>query len=232
VPEEKIKLTGNMKFDSAVSLPDTQEACGLREGLGLGPLDKLFVCGSTHPGEEEIILSVYKGLRSEFPNLKLLVAPRHPERGRDIAKVVSGFGFRSVFVSALPFKCSVCVPPVVYILDVVGRLVSFYAIADIVFVGGSLIKKGGHNILEPASLEKPVLFGPYMFNFRDISDLFLANKAAILINNAEELKEKVRSFLLNPQAAQGLSKNARRLIAENAGATKRNLVLIKSILQS
>ena len=94
-------------------------------------------------------------------------------------------------------------------------------------MGGSLVKKGGHNILEPASQGKPILFGPYMFNFRDIAQLFLVNKAAVLVNNKEELRQKIRDLLAHPQDAQYLGKNAKLLILNNTGSTKRNLDLIR-----
>lgn len=229
VRKEKIKVTGNMKFDSASFKLDTTDLIKYRQDLNLNPSDQLLVCGSTHSGEEEAVLAVYKELQIDFPNLKLLIAPRHPERSKDIARVVSRFGFRPIFVSALPFECSTCMTKPVFILDLVGKLISFYALSDIVFVGGSLIKKGGHNILEPASLGKPVIFGPYMFNFRDIADLFLTNKAAVLINNQEELNSKIRELLNNPTDAAGLSQRAKELISKNSGSTKRNLDLITGI---
>ena len=231
VNEDKINITGNMKFDSALSKMDSFQLDGLRRNLGLRPSDKLWVCGSTHPGEEDMVLYAYKELQREFPDLKLLLAPRHPERSADIAKIVSSFGFRSEFISRQPSKCSTCLTQPVFILDTIGKLIYFYGIAEIVFVGGSLIEKGGHNILEPAFLAKPVLFGPYMFNFRDIADLFLKNEAAVLINSKEELQEKIKKFLQNPQDALQLGQRARDLILRNSGATKKSLELIKNNLR-
>src|SRR3989338_362590 len=174
VEKEKIKLTGNMKFDNTDYTDLKADYTDCRLKLTLKDNEKLLVAGSTHSGEEEIILKVYKGLSAEFPDLRLLLAPRHPERSKEIEKLVLNYGFNAVFISGLPPpRVPAGQPAAVFILDTIGQLISFYAIADIVFVGGSLIKKGGHNILEPAVFAKPILLGPWTFNFRDITSLFL-----------------------------------------------------------
>jgi len=229
VAQEKIKITGNMKFDIKDYTDFKKDYTDLKNKLGLKPKDKLLVCGSTHPQEEEQILALYKQLHRHFPVLRLLIAPRHPERSGEVAKIVSRCGWRSVAVSSLPAACSTCLTNPVFILDTVGQLISFYAIADIVFVGGSLTKNGGHNILEPLSLGKPVFFGPHMFNFRDIAELFLEQGAAVQVNNADQLKEKIKDFLVNPAQAEHLAAKAREIISENSGATRRNLELIKGL---
>ncbi len=235
VPGGKIRVTGNMKFDTTpacrqagITQIKSTDYTDYKAKLGLKDNEKILVAGSTHPGEEEIILSVYKKLLDEFSGLRLLIAPRHPERTRDIEKIVIKYGLNLVKVSQLA-SLPVCQlnRPTVFILDTIGELLSFYAIADIVFVGGSLIKKGGHNILEPASQGKPILFGPYMFNFRDIVDLFLVHQAAILVYNTEELKRKIKELLSKPEEAADLGRRARDLISENRGATQRTLDIIK-----
>jgi len=198
--------------------------------LGLGPHDKLLVAGSTHACEEEIVLAAYRHLLREFPHLKLLIAPRHPERSPEIEKIVSRFGFHGIFVSIKPRECSSCAVTSVFILDKLGELTSFYSIADIVFVGGSLIKTGGHNILEPAFLSKPILFGPHMFNFRDIAELFLINQAAIMVGDGEELRKHIARLLNEPALGDELSRRSRRIITENQGATLKNLQFIKKLL--
>jgi 3-deoxy-D-manno-octulosonic-acid transferase len=186
-----------------------------------------LVAGSTHPGEEEIILSAYRKLLNEFPDLRLLIAPRHPERSQDLVKLIKRFGFISTRISILDSQThGPTDPQTIFILDTVGVLLYFYSIADIVFVGGSLVKIGGHNILEPTALGKPVLIGPYMFNFSDIADLFIINKAAILVRNQEELKENIRYLLNNHSLITELRLLAKELILENQGATKRNMEFI------
>ncbi|OGX19109.1 MAG: hypothetical protein A3K83_03455 [Omnitrophica WOR_2 bacterium RBG_13_44_8b] len=111
-----------------------------------------------------------------------------------------------------------------------GELVSFYEIADIVFVGGSLIKKGGHNILEPAAFGKPIMFGPQMFNFRDIADLFLSNKAAIMVYNQEDLRSNIAGLLNNPDKITEFCSQAKRLVSRNQGASARNLELLSQFI--
>ncbi|MBI4972652.1 MAG: 3-deoxy-D-manno-octulosonic acid transferase [Candidatus Omnitrophica bacterium] len=189
-PKNRVQVTGNMKFDLKEQVLSFDVS-----GLQLKEEEQLLVCGSTHPGEEEIILNVYDKLLKEFPNLRLLIAPRHPERSEEIER----------------------------------QLLSFYSIADIVFVGGSLTKTGGHNILEPAALSKPILFGPQMFNFRDIADLFLKEKAALLIRNQKEFADKIRYLLQNPSPASLLGQRAKELIQRNQGATLRSAELIKTL---
>jgi 3-deoxy-D-manno-octulosonic-acid transferase len=226
VRDEKIKITGNMKFDAAGALAPEKNYADWRIKLGLANEEKLLVCGSTHPGEEEIILNAYKGLFGEFPQLKLLIAPRHPVRVREVEKISLARGFQPVRISQLSGRTD---GRTVFILDTVGQLTSYYGACDMAFVGGSLIKKGGHNILEPAAAGKPVIFGPYMFNFRDIADLFLKNKTAILARNQEELMAAVEYLLNNPAEAAEIGRLAKELVAGSLGATKANIDCIKTI---
>jgi 3-deoxy-D-manno-octulosonic-acid transferase len=132
-------------------------------------------------------------------------------------------------ISKAPVSCASCIARPVYLLDSVGKLNYFYNIADIVFVGGSMVRKGGHNILEPAYFGKPVIFGPYMFNFRQISGLFLDNKAALLANNPEELKAGIRNMLLDERFSSDLGNKARAILLENSGASEANLKCIQAI---
>ncbi|HAH20077.1 MAG: hypothetical protein A2Y00_09090 [Omnitrophica WOR_2 bacterium GWF2_43_52] len=230
VAGEKIHITGNMKFDTADCADkekiDTADYAEYRKKLGLGEKEKLFVAGSTHPGEEEIVLGVYKKLLKEFPDLRLLLAPRHPERAKEVENLVFKSNLNPVFISALSRPSSLVHRPSVFILDTIGQLKVFYAASDIVFVGGSLIKKGGQNILEPAALAKPIVCGPNMFNFRDIIALFLKDEACIMIHNEEELFENIADLLRNPKKMAALGARAKGLIAQNQGATMRNMEYI------
>lgn len=228
--EERIKISGNMKFDIADYGPGPTDILGDRLKLGLQDKEKLLIAASTHPGEEEIILDAYKRLSANSHCLRLLFAPRHPERAKEIEKVVSKLGFTAVFISVLSVQgCDEAKSPV-FILDSIGQLMRYYSIADIVFVGGSLVRKGGHNILEPASLGRPVLFGPHMFNFRDISGLFLENNAAIMVCDPSELAGKLMALLNDFSQAQDLGRRAKALVLENRGATQRNLGFLQRYL--
>ena len=230
VAKEKIKVTGNMKFDSIDQAVFKKDYTQLRGKLNLRPQDKLLLAGSTHPGEEELILEVYAKLLSDQRNLKLLIAPRHPQRSRVIEKEISRLGFTPLSLSRGGGKDSVSpAGKDIFILDTIGELISYYSIADIVFMGGSLVKIGGHNLLEPAGFAKPVLFGPYMFNFRDISRSFLNNQAAIMVEDAQQLSQQVRNLLDDPSLAKSIGKKAQELILRNQGASLRNVKWIKYI---
>ena len=229
VDKQKIQVTGNVKFDINLDPIAELNVSSYRAKLWLGQLDKLLVCGSTHPGEEEIIFAAYRELLLVFPRLKLLIAPRHPQRSETIAKLAADKGFMPLFISNISGSCPTCMNSPVFILDIIGELFNYYSAADIVFVGGSLTKKGGHNILEPASLKKPVIFGPYMFNFREISELFLVNQAALMVANSRELADKVKELLNNSLLAKGLVERAHALIIKNRGATNKNIQMIKQL---
>lgn len=226
VATEKIKVTGNMKFDQLVVV----QAQGYRQRLGLALDEKLFIAGSTHSAEEEIVLAAYKAVLNNFPGLKLLIAPRHPQRAKGLLKTVSAFGLSGFEISRLPSQGFDSLANHVFILDTIGELANFYALADIVFMGGSLIKKGGHNILEPANLGKPVIFGPHMFNFRDIAGMFLKNNAAIMVHNQLDLASTVELLLNNSLRVRQMTDNAREVIMKNQGATKRNIQAIGEII--
>jgi len=229
VDKQRIRVTGNLKFDINLSPDFAPDISAYRAKLGLGQADKLFVCGSTHSGEEELILVAYRQLLMAFPGLKLLIAPRHPERSKEVFRLAQGKGFMPVFVSSISGSCPTCINQPVFILDTIGELFNYYSAADIVFVGGSMVKKGGHNILEPASLKKPVIYGPHMFNFRDISELFLANQAALVAGNSRELTDKVKEILKNNLLAKGLVERAYELIIKNRGATDKTVQIIKQL---
>ncbi|MDD4908237.1 MAG: 3-deoxy-D-manno-octulosonic acid transferase [Candidatus Omnitrophica bacterium] len=228
VDEARIRITGNMKYDYAA--PEKADFPEHRSKLGLDEKDILLVAGSTHPGEEAALLKIYKELLPEFPFLRLLIAPRHPERSEEIGQLAGKSGFEPLLVSKLDLSGNKRGALNVFILDTIGQLVSFYASADIVFIGGSLVKKGGHNILEPAAFAKPVLFGPYTFNFKDMVSLFLKNKGAVQARDAADLEEKIGYFLKNIAEAVKLGRRARELLLQNRGATKKNLDCLEAFL--
>lgn len=230
VKKENIQVAGNVKFDINLEAASGINASAYREKLWLAQNDQLLVCGSTHPREEELIFKTYRELLIAFPNLKLLIAPRHPQRSNDIANIATDNGFVSLYISSIAGSCPTCINKAVFILDVIGELFNYYSAADIVFMGGSLVKTGGHNIIEPASLKKPVIFGPQMFNFRDITELFLKNKAAIMIEDQEGLGAKIKEILVNASATKEMVERAYALIIANRGATMRNIQAIKQLI--
>jgi 3-deoxy-D-manno-octulosonic-acid transferase len=225
-------LTGNVKFDINLEAMAGLDPKACRQKLWLGLDEHLWVCGSTHPGEEEIIIKAYKELLFVNPKLKLLLAPRHAERSKDIGRLISQYAFTPVFISNISGACLTCINNPIFILDVMGELLNYYSAADIVFVGGSLVKTGGHNIIEPASLRKPVIFGPHMFNFRDITKLFLKNKAGIMVADAQDLVSKTKAILASNLSAKQLVERAYALIISNRGSTKKNIEIIKQLKPS
>ncbi|MCK9432069.1 MAG: 3-deoxy-D-manno-octulosonic acid transferase [Candidatus Omnitrophica bacterium] len=232
VKKQKIDVTGNVKFD--IRLDGLPEGSLYRDKLGLKKDEKLLVCGSTHPGEEEVILDSYRRVVRVFPGLRLLLAPRHPERSAEVSKVVLREGFNPKPVSGVdraePAGGKVLSENQVFILDTIGELFNYYSAADIVFVGGSLVKKGGHNILEPAVLRKPVIFGPQMFNFRQISRIFSDNRAAFLAIDAVDLADKVKTLLKDDILLRQTTECAYDLILKNRGATDKNIQVIKQLI--
>ncbi len=224
VPDEKIKVTGNLKFDLKIDVN-----FDYRKKLMLKDADILLTAGSTHAPEEQIVLDIFKSLACEFDNLKLLIAPRHPQRAKEISQLVSSYGFRPVFTSRIPKECPTCMTRQVFILDTIGELVNFYSASDIVFVGGSLVKRGGHNILEPAALGKPVLFGPFMHNFRDIAELFLNNNCAIQVNSRADLRDKLLFLLNDNNQRQRLACGAYNLFLSGQGAAARTVKCIEEL---
>mgnify|MGYP001570659956 CR=1 FL=1 len=230
VMPKKTKVTKSMKFDATLPQIDTAHIKSLKDKLHILDSEKIFIAASTHQGEEEIILAVYKELLAEFSDLRLVIVPRHPERAPEVSNLITKLGFSVVRISQLnPLTRQPANPPTVFILDTVGELINYYAIADIVFMGGSFVRSGGHNILEPALLKKPIVFGPHMFNFRSISDMFLKKEAAILLHNEQELKEKLRNLLSDKAFADRMGAIAYKIIEDNRGATKLTLIYLKEV---
>lgn len=227
---ERVNITGNMKFDAFARVSDGNYA-HLRRRLDLAEGERLFVAGSTHPGEDQMLLKMYHELRGQVCGIKMLIAPRHPERAKDIARMASRWAFAGVLTSSIDVPVrSKFSSRSVFILDTVGELVSYYAVSDVVFVGGSLVRKGGHNILEPAAFGKPVFFGPHMHNFRDIAELFVREGAAMVVRSPDELKSRVAQVLEASNETASLGLNAKKLIKQNCGATARSVDILGKFL--
>jgi 3-deoxy-D-manno-octulosonic-acid transferase len=207
-PREKVAVTGNMKFDTAVPA-EIKDPGAVRATLGLNQGEELIVAGSTHEGEEDAVLGAFRKLSKEFAGLKLLIAPRHIDRAPAIRKTIESYGFGS--------------DPRVILLDRIGHLSEAYSAATIVFVGGSLIEHGGQNPIEPAYFSKPVLFGPHMFNFKYITAALLKEKAVMQVFSSEDLYEKLKLLLSDHNLRDTLGRRASKVVADNRGATDRNL---------
>jgi 3-deoxy-D-manno-octulosonic-acid transferase len=229
-PPDRVKVTGNMKFDVEV-LDNGRAPDVVRRSLSLSGDDPLLVAGSTHEGEEEAIVEAFKELIPDFPKLKLLIAPRHIDRVKEIEKIIKKTGFEPVRVSRLNDSRITIHDSQILILDTIGHLNEAYSAATLVFVGGSLVKHGGQNPLEPAVLGRAMLFGPHMFNFRYITKILLKEGAALQIAGKEDLARNLKMLLNDPLKRSELGDNAKRAIAQNRGATKKNLEKISEILK-
>ena len=231
-PKERVRVTGNMKFDVDI-VADEKLLEEMRKTLGLGPGDELFVAGSTHRGEEDIILAAYKDVSAKFPKLRLLIAPRHIERTGEVDALAREAGFETLRFSKIsPVKKGLGWPgDRVIILDTIGLLSYIYAISTACFVGGSLVRHGGQNPIEPALFEKPIIFGPHMFNFKDVASLFLEKGAAIRICDKKGMEDELEELLSDPAERAQMGGMAKKTVLENRGATLRNLEMISGMIR-
>jgi 3-deoxy-D-manno-octulosonic-acid transferase len=228
--KDKVKMTGNLKYDAALMKTPAGGTEDLRKKLGLAAGDKLLIAGSTNPGEEEKVLRSYKELSMEFPGLRLLIAPRHVNRCAIITEIIKEAGLLPRLASIPDDK------PLgrdrVALLDEMGVLAKYYEAADIVFIGGSLIDKGGQNPLEAAYYSKPILFGPYMHNFEGIASNLIAAKAAVKAADEAALTRSLRILLKDGQECRRMGENARRVLESNAGAAKKDLAFIEPLIKA
>ncbi|MDP8229633.1 MAG: 3-deoxy-D-manno-octulosonic acid transferase [Candidatus Gorgyraea atricola] len=233
-PKERIFTVGNLKFDLLLLGPGNRRH-EIRDKLGIAKEEILLVAGSTHKGEEDIILDCFLRLKEDHKNIKLLLAPRHVERTQEIENLLAKFGLESRKYSRDKGPHTKIEDFVrgrqgtrdkVLVLDVIGELKSIYSAADIVFIGGSLVKKGGQNPIEPAALSRPVIFGKYMFNFRDAAKSFLENKGAIQIQDKDELYSSIKLLLDDPAEKKRLGANAKHTVDKNSGSSQRTIDLI------
>ncbi len=223
---DTVQVTGSIKFEVKLPASLTEVAQVLRREWGHDR--PVWIAGSTHEGEDELILEVFGRLKNRNPKLLLVLVPRHPERFNAVARTAQRAGFRTVRRSEKLEPLAEDVD--VYIGDTMGELTLLYAAADIAFVGGSLVPTGGHNILEPCALGIPVLFGPHMFNFAEISQLALEREAGAMVRDGEELEKAVETYLSDPNLRFKTGESGRALIEENRGALERTQKMLAPFL--
>jgi 3-deoxy-D-manno-octulosonic-acid transferase len=223
-PTERVRVSGNLKFD--IRQPAVAKVAEeLRTAIPRN--SPVIVCGSTAEGEEEPVLQAFKQLQQKFPLAVMVLAPRHPERFDKVANLITSLGVAFVRRSSWSAACPITGG--VFLLDSVGELASVYSLADIAFVGGSLVPAGGHNILEPAQYGAAIVVGPHTFNFREIVSLF-QNGSALRVVTAEELAPVLLGLLSNPEERQGLGERGKALFMQHAGATRRTLQALHPLL--
>ncbi len=218
-------VTGNIKFD--VELPPIVKEQGdafRQQILGDRPV---WVAASTHDGEEDKVLAAHRKLLKRFPDLLLVLVPRHPERFAEVRERIK----RKKFVVVSRTEGRACPPEAtVFLGDTMGEVPLFYAASDIAFVGGSLVPVGGHNLLEPAAQALPVVTGPHLYNAQDIADMFVEMQACQIVKNADELATAVADLLEKPEDAAAMGRNALTLLKQNKGALDRLMVLLEPLL--
>ncbi len=222
-PRDRTVVLGNLKYDAPTFTPRLDSTLNDR----LSRMQPLLVAASTAAGEEPLVLEAYRRLRGKHPALKLLIAPRRPERFDEVEHTIQSAGFSLARRSRLSSNDA----SDVLLLDSIGELTAVFEHATVVFMGGTLVPRGGHNILEPARFQKPVVFGPHMENFRDMARTFLDDEAAIEVPDASEFARRVGHILSDPALAAKLGRKAAAVAERNAGATGRALAAIREAMQ-
>jgi 3-deoxy-D-manno-octulosonic-acid transferase len=222
---ERVTVTGNIKFDQPPPEITPREREALLRTLGLHAGQPVLIAGSTHGGEEEFMLKVLRLLSPEYPDLVLLLAPRHLERVNEVEALLKREKIPWRPKSQLSAGEKREGAPVI-LLDTLGELAKLYSIGTLIFVGGSLVKVGGHNILEPLFFKKPVLFGPFMENFREISHEVLRRGAGFQIRGEEEMVLHAKTLLENPSLWSRMGECGFEIIRDNRGATRKTLQTI------
>jgi 3-deoxy-D-manno-octulosonic-acid transferase len=229
-PEPRVYVTGNLKYDLLPRPMDCAAKASIRRNYHVPDGVTVITAGSTHPGEEEMVLAAYRELVQEGRELFLILAPRHPERADAVSALLSQAGIASVRRSALGAIQAELMPGTILLVDTVGELMDLYAISDLAFVGGSLVPVGGHNPLEPASLGVPTIFGPHTDNFREISEVVVSYDAGIRIASASELTRIFLDLLEHDIMRRKMGENGIRLLSENSGATLRHMDVIAGFM--
>ena len=232
VDADRIRVTGNLKFDNAEPLN------GARRPAPRGE-DWVLVGASTHPGEEEALLDSFEALHQSDPRTRMVLAPRRVERVRELEKLVRRRGLRSYLWSEHSARNGNGLsggvdggkgPGDVYLVDTVGELSRISSTADAVFVGGSLVPFGGHNLIEPASHGRPVIIGPHYQNFRQVVSAFVERDAVLVAGDRDDLTQKLRDLKADAELAEGMGRRAIETISHHAGATERTLEVLRPLL--
>jgi 3-deoxy-D-manno-octulosonic-acid transferase len=229
-PADRVVVTGTLKAD--VEPPADDASARWSETLGLAPGQPVWVAGSTHSGEDDAVVQAFRTAAARVAGLRLVLAPRHPERVPEIERLLAQCGLQAVRRSALSpaslHDHRAGEPPVV-VVDTVGELAGIYAAADVVFVGGSLVPAGGHNMLEPALRRKPVLFGPHVENFRDSADLLVNAGGAMVVADADELGRRLAELLASPDRRRAMGEAAAEAVSRRRGALRNTMVLVEKL---
>lgn len=225
---DAVKVTGSIKFE--IRLPASLQEIAKVTRRELGKNRRVWVAGSTRDGEEELVLAAFKTLKAKLSDLMLVLVPRHPERFNSVVKLCERSGYKIVRRS-LPHN-DVSADTDIYIGDTMGELQLFYAAADVVFVGGSLVPMGGHNVLEACAVGVPVVFGPHMLNFLDISQFTVERGAGTMVQNVDELVIAVEKYFNDADLRFAAGEQGKLMVEENRGALVQTMALLTPHLNS
>lgn len=223
--DEKVHVVGNLKFDTVPNSSNVEKA-----DLGFQASEDLLIGGSTHPGEEEILIDVYKRVAVEFSNVRLVLAPRHVDRVNEVSRLIEEKGYKVVRLSQINQEQG-SDPGAIIVVDTIGQLRSLYSLAKIVFIGKSLTVGGGQNMIESAYFGKPTITGPMTQNFKDVVSIFKKSDALIEVQNKEQLFDEILGLLKDPGRAQRIGDAARQAVLKQQGATAQTVDAISGLLK-
>jgi len=230
VSSDKVCVAGNVKFDQTVDAVPHDDVRRMRARLRIKPNQKVVLAGSTHEGEEVVFLDTFFRLKKVFGSIVLVVVPRDPQRSNTVCKMVSSFRGTSATVSELEPEVSVG-PRDVIVVDTIGVLSRLYALADVAFIGGSLVAAGGHNPLEPAAFAKPIIFGPDMSDFASVAEMLLDNGGAIQVEGEEALFRAIKGLFDDKELAEATGRRALQVFQSNKGAVEKTIRASEAFLK-
>jgi len=226
----RVVVVGNSKFDQTNPEVSLGEQITLRNALGLQREERVLLAGSTHAGEEEVVLRAFRQVKTAYPDVRLIIAPRDLHRAQEIEELVIAHGFTAVRRTKL--SGAPATPDAVLILDTIGELSRAYALCTASFVGGSLVSIGGHNVLEPIALGKPALFGPHMHNFRDIAAIVQQAGVGVQVNDADALAANWQRYLADPALCQSVTDQTAAVFRQHQGASLRCAMEASRLLET
>jgi 3-deoxy-D-manno-octulosonic-acid transferase len=229
-PPDRIRVTGNTKFDAALGNTSREAEDRMRKLLGIQTGARTLVAGSTHAGENEIILSAYENLLKIFPDLVLILVPRHVEKTPQLVAIMKERSMAAPFLRSSIDHGEKRNDRKVVIVDRTGELFDVFSLASVAFIGGSLVPKGGQNILEPAAWGKVVLFGPSMEDFRDARDILVWTGAGIEVRNVEEITVRAAEILRDPEKARRLGEGGRQEVLRHLGSATKDAQMLAQLL--
>lgn len=229
VPSDRVTVTGNIKFDRVQSNRRNPRTDELRRYFNIAENELVFIAGSTQETEEAAAITTWESLRTEFPQLRLILVPRHKERFEDVAQLIASRGYQILRRSNSAYQRPTTNDQPICLLDTLGELSACWGLADVAFVGGSLTNRGGQNMLEPAGYGATVLFGPNTRNFKDIVEQLLAHNAARVVQNGDELTTTVAQLLRDTEERRRMGHAAREFVQTQQGATAKTLAVMMDV---